>query len=225
MFGRILRGRINKNKMSIVIRHLVSTIVGFFGCVGVLWVIIIMNEKPPSDKKERTPAQISMNVKVPPKVKKKPKRKRKPKKKAKSQRRLTPPTPSIGSNLAGIDINLPLAGDLSLEAGNLLDDVGNTKDIIMSGDAVDKRPRPRPTNMAPRYPKRAAKDRISGKVILKVLISADGSVLKTKVVKAEPRGIFEEAAVNAVSNWKFDPAIYNGQAVKMWVKQPVVFKI
>ena len=225
MHWRKLRSSINRNKMSIAVRHLISTIIGFLGCVGVLWVIIIMNDKPPSDKKERAPATISMDVKVPPKVKKKPKRKRKPKKKAKPQRRLAPPTPSIGSNLAGIDFNLPLAGDLSLEAGNLLDDVGDTKDIIMPGDAVDKKPRARRTNTAPRYPKRAMKDGISGKVILKVLISADGSVLKIKVVKAEPRGIFEEAAVNAVSNWKFDPAIYNGQAVKMWVKQPVVFKI
>ena len=64
------------------------------------------------------------------------------------------------------------------------------------------------------YPPVAYQQRIRGKVLVKVLISHLGEVDDATVVDAEPAGIFEEAALNAVRPLKFSPAIRAGRAVK-----------
>ena len=59
--------------------------------------------------------------------------------------------------------------------------------------------------VAPTYPKRAERRGITGKVTVAFDVSVDGKVQSPKVVKATPEGVFDEAAIEALSRWKFAP--------------------
>lgn len=64
------------------------------------------------------------------------------------------------------------------------------------------------------YPQLAYQQRIAGKVLVSILINQFGDVDNVTVVKAEPQGVFEEAALNAARSVKFSPALRGGRAVK-----------
>ena len=57
---------------------------------------------------------------------------------------------------------------------------------------------------APSYPEMAKKLHLTGKVRLEVVIAAGGSVTSAKLVGGSP--VFEKSAVEAVKQWKFQPA-------------------
>ncbi|MFQ5637947.1 MAG: TonB family protein [bacterium] len=75
------------------------------------------------------------------------------------------------------------------------------------------------------YPEIARKAGIEGKVIVHVLVSEEGDVLDTKVLKSLGQSGCDEAAVNAVKSVKWKPAKNNSEPVKVWVAIPVVFKL
>lgn len=78
----------------------------------------------------------------------------------------------------------------------------------------------------PSYPPVAAAKKIEGTVILSILISENGSVVDTKVLRGAggPAGL-NEAAQAAVKKWKFRPAVKQGKRVKVWMTYPIVFKL
>lgn len=58
----------------------------------------------------------------------------------------------------------------------------------------------------PRYPTIAETRGIEGRVTLSITIMPDGSVRDVRVVNANPRGYFEDAAVRAVQRWRYRPS-------------------
>lgn len=75
----------------------------------------------------------------------------------------------------------------------------------------------------PKYPAYAAEHNLNGRVVLLVDVAADGSVTNVVVERAEPKGVFDEVALEAVKNWKFNPAMKDGKAVAGRVRVPVDF--
>mgnify|MGYP001568255292 CR=1 FL=1 len=73
------------------------------------------------------------------------------------------------------------------------------------------------------YPWVEYKMRVSGVVQLTLLINERGDLDKVTVIEAKPRGVFEEAALEAVSKLQFTPALKNGQPVKSRKTIDVVF--
>ena len=63
------------------------------------------------------------------------------------------------------------------------------------------------------YPEKAYRNRIAGKVRLRIYVSDAGRVERTDVLMASPRGHFEQAAVDAVRATRFHPARKAGRAV------------
>lgn len=59
--------------------------------------------------------------------------------------------------------------------------------------------------VTPRYPNRARRQRIEGWVEVSFMVQADGSVADPKVIDAEPRGVFDREALEAVRRWKYAP--------------------
>jgi TonB family protein len=57
---------------------------------------------------------------------------------------------------------------------------------------------------APTYPEMAKKMHLTGKVKLEIVISPGGAVTSAKLVGGSP--VFEASAVNAVRQWRFEPA-------------------
>jgi protein TonB len=89
---------------------------------------------------------------------------------------------------------------------------------------VDKPPRiVRKIN--PVYPFGAKRQGLTGKVLVRCLVGVDGKASNFKVVKSEPKDVFDEAAVAAVLKWRFKPGILGGEAVPTWVKIPIIFEL
>jgi periplasmic protein TonB len=63
---------------------------------------------------------------------------------------------------------------------------------------------PTPTfKVAPGYPRKALKDNIEGMVEAHLTVNGDGAVTDVKIAKSVPKGMFDEAAIAALSQYKF----------------------
>ena len=65
----------------------------------------------------------------------------------------------------------------------------------------------------PVYPPAALREHVEGWVELMFTITETGAVRDIEVVDAEPRGVFESAASEALGAWRFKPRLANGQPV------------
>ncbi|MCT6700037.1 energy transducer TonB [Rheinheimera sp. 4Y26] len=66
----------------------------------------------------------------------------------------------------------------------------------------------------PQYPVAAARDGVSGWVQLSFSIDATGAVTDVVVLDAEPKRVFEQAAIRALKRWKYQPSLEQGKAYK-----------
>jgi protein TonB len=79
--------------------------------------------------------------------------------------------------------------------------------------------------VSPKYPPRAANRNIEGWVKIEFTITPHGSVDDAVAVEAEPAEIFDEAALNAINQWKFKEKMVNGVAVEQRAVQTLQFKL
>ncbi|SMG64734.1 TonB family protein, partial [methanotrophic bacterial endosymbiont of Bathymodiolus sp.] len=70
-----------------------------------------------------------------------------------------------------------------------------------------------------KYPASAKKNGIKGYVVLSLLIDENGRVDQIQVLESSPTGVFDEAALQGINAWRFEPAKYEGKKVKVWAKQ------
>jgi protein TonB len=67
--------------------------------------------------------------------------------------------------------------------------------------------------VAPQFPVVARVRGIDGWVDLQFVVGSEGAVSDVAVVGAEPAGIFETAALDAVRHWRYQPVVHDGRAV------------
>lgn len=79
--------------------------------------------------------------------------------------------------------------------------------------------------LAPQYPRQAAMAKISGWVRLRIVVNPDGSVREARAIDAQPRGIFEAAAVTAALRGRFRPRMVDGVAVESTGEYTVTFSL
>lgn len=79
------------------------------------------------------------------------------------------------------------------------------------------------TKAQPVYPDLAREAGVDGTVMVQALVGKDGKVKDTKVVKSIP--MLDAAAVAAVKQWVFKPALSNNKPVAVWVAVPVRFSL
>ena len=92
-------------------------------------------------------------------------------------------------------------------------------DISEDGDVV-------PILMVdPIYPASAQMRGIIGWVDLEYVVMPDGSVANARVVRSTPVGFFDDAALQAISRWKFKPRVVDGKAVPRGVEQRMNFNL
>lgn len=77
----------------------------------------------------------------------------------------------------------------------------------------------------PVYPRRALRVGKEGHVELAFTVATDGSVKDVAVLAAEPRGMFENAAMDAIRQWRFTPFMVDGRAVAKRVSQVMEFRL
>jgi TonB family protein len=77
----------------------------------------------------------------------------------------------------------------------------------------------------PKYPFEAAQQGIHGKVIVQFVLTREGIPKEPIVVESSPEGVFDEAALEAVKQYKFSPGTIGGEAADCIVKMPIVFEL
>ncbi|MDM7919885.1 MAG: energy transducer TonB [Methanosarcina sp.] len=125
-----------------------------------------------------------------------------------------------------------LTGSLSgtIEISSVLkkgDDFKVSDSLFVSAFKLSEVDEPPKTLRAPppRYPFEAKQKGISGKVTLKFVVDSNGMAREPQVVSAEPKGVFEESALEAVVKYKFKPAKKGGKAVDCIVRLPISFSL
>jgi TonB family protein len=108
-----------------------------------------------------------------------------------------------------VDFKLPITLDLQIK----LDQKGA---VIISPIIVSR--------VEPVYSEEARQARYQGTVVLEATIHKDGTVSVGKVVRNLGLGL-DENAIEAVNQWKFQPAMRNGEPVSVTVNVQVHFKL
>lgn len=107
---------------------------------------------------------------------------------------------------ADIQADTGLSGGLNLEAGD-----GDYLPIV---------------KVAPIYPRRAQSRGIEGYVIVEFVVTKNGSVRDVVVVDAQPADIFNRAAIDAASKFKYKPRVVDGIATEVaGVQNRITFEI
>ncbi len=107
--------------------------------------------------------------------------------------------------------NAPGAGSAVQMLTPKIDTSGIKLDISAGGSDRDVTPLVR---VNPEYPRRALQRGIEGWVQMQFTITAAGTVKDIKVVDSEPKRVFDEPAMQAVSRWRYNPRVENGVAVE-----------
>jgi TonB family protein len=77
----------------------------------------------------------------------------------------------------------------------------------------------------PNYPEASLKAKEQGTVVLKVRVLADGTPAEVVVDKSTATPALDQAAIDAVKRWRFNPAMQDGKAVGGWVRVPIMFSM
>ena len=77
----------------------------------------------------------------------------------------------------------------------------------------------------PAYPMEARRKKLEGWVRIEFTVHTDGTVTDIKVRDAKPSGIFDQAAIDAIQQWKFRPAVENGKPIRKRAAQTLKFEL
>ena len=208
-----------KEKLFRFLSGLISMV---FGTTVVLSLLLLINDSKHEEDNKFKKQNNQIQFKHKKQVSKQTVQRKKPKPRKK---RHAPPAPLLNLNslVSGIDLGL---ADFSMEGANGIDNdlLGNSKGLIMTDDTVDSSPRAiyrAPAN----YPAKARASGTEGYVLFSLLIGITGTIEQLKIIESEPQGFFDKAATQSMQNWKFEPAQFQGQAVKAWAKQRIRFDL
>jgi TonB family protein len=125
---------------------------------------------------------------------------------------------ALVSTFAGL---LALTAALGILTFPMAGTVWASEPIAIEGDV--QRPQPVYTT-DPVYPEDARKARLEGQVVIKTVIDEQGKVQEPAVEKSSGHPNLDQAALDAVSNWKFKPATLEGKPVAVHYRMTINFK-
>ncbi len=125
-------------------------------------------------------------------------------------------------------INMALnAGDGGMSAGGIsvqiFDIADNFEDMIFEIADLDQPPVPI-VQIAPVYPPELKRNRVQGTVNVVFIVDENGSVKRPSIEKSTNRE-FNENALKAVRQWKFEAGEKDGKKVKTRVRLPLAFTL
>ena len=113
------------------------------------------------------------------------------------------------SNLSGMSIDIP---DINVDIG-------------IGGDIAIARELTPLVRVPAEYPMSALSRGIEGFVVLRFTVTETGSVVDAEVLSAEPSGVFNRAALRAVSRFKYQPQFVNGRPVRVKTYTKLTFQM
>jgi TonB family protein len=123
-------------------------------------------------------------------------------------------TPAASGNLAGIEPNQPVLPPQPKQASSGASPASSA--VVQGGQLQKAR---LVSRREPEYPKIARTTGASGTVALEATIGVDGKVKNAKVISGNP--MLKQAAIDAVLEWRYEPAMLNGKPVE----SPVEIKL
>lgn len=205
--------------------HVTGLLATLVGAPATLALVLVLNRAVAGPPQDAGPHDVTFQLQPPPpKPKPKPEERQRPQRQAprNAPRVSLPPAPSLGADLSGVDVGLSTFAYDALEA--VPDEaLGDLSDVVHTEETVDSRPQPRATTPI-QVPAAARARNLSGRVVLSLLIGADGRVKAVKVLQADPPGVFEDAVIAAVRGWEFSPATYRDRPVEVWATLPIEFQ-
>jgi protein TonB len=134
----------------------------------------------------------------------------------KVQRERPPPTPQqprMSLSAGGVDNNVA-------SLSPVVDTRGAMKGMKLSaGSDRDVVPLVR---IAPDYPQRALQRGLEGWVRVQFTITVTGTVKDAVVVEAEPKSIFDDAALKSIARWRYNPKVEDGVPVERIGVQTII---
>jgi protein TonB len=125
----------------------------------------------------------------------------------------TPETPRMAFSAGGIENNVA-------QLTPIVDARGAMSRMTMSaGSDRDVIPLVR---INPDYPPRALSRGLEGWVQVQFTITPTGTVADAKVINAEPKNIFDDAALKAIARWRYNPKVEGGVAVERVGVQTII---
>lgn len=114
-------------------------------------------------------------------------------------------------------LNLPMgpmgvSNDVSVGTGMSL----SKNDLASDGDYLPI------VKVEPVYPRLAQERGTEGYVVLSFTVSPTGSVIDPVVIEAQPKGVFEDAAIRAALRFKYKPRVENGKPIAVTGVQHVI---
>ena len=119
----------------------------------------------------------------------------------------------------------PLPPDVEFEIGDL--EPPPPSGPQMAGVGGVSNPVPiKDSQTEPDYPEIARVARMEGNVVLQAIIRKDGTVGELEVLRTSRPGTgFEEAAIEAVKTWRYEPAMQNNRPVEVYFTVVVDFTL
>ena len=125
----------------------------------------------------------------------------------------TPETPRMAFSAGGVENNVaqltPIV-DARGAMSRMSMTAGSDRDVIPL------------VRINPDYPPRALSRGLEGWVQVQFTITATGTVRDPVVVNAEPKNIFDDAALKAIARWRYNPKVEGGVAVERVGVQTII---
>jgi protein TonB len=129
----------------------------------------------------------------------------------------TPETPRMAFSAGGVENNvaqLTPVVDARGAMSRMQMTAGSDRDVIPL------------VRINPDYPPRAQSRGLEGFVEVEFTITPAGTVANPRVVNAEPKNIFDDAALKAIARWRYNPKVENGVAVeRVGIRVRLTFKL
>jgi protein TonB len=125
----------------------------------------------------------------------------------------TPEMPRMSFSTGGIENNVATLTPVVDARGAM------TRMSMSAGSDRDVIPLVR---IAPDYPPRALSRGLEGWVQVQFTITPTGTVKDPIVVNAEPKGIFDDAALKSIARWRYNPRVEGGVAVERVGVQTII---
>ncbi len=208
--------------MSPFSRHGLALVVTVAVNIGVLCLFLQLNDLLQTVAAKVDNQTVVVDFVAPPPPKRKPRPR--PQRQQKLDVKVAPRVPNLPSAIQApglLDLDVDGADMLAgLMSGELAAGAG----LVMAEDQVDSPPEVT-SRRPPVYPPRALDREQEGVVTLRLLVDEEGVVRQVDLLEADPPGVFEQAATDAVWQWRYRPAVYQGREVRCWYRQRVVFRL
>jgi protein TonB len=125
----------------------------------------------------------------------------------------TPETPRLAFTASGIESSVAQLApvvDARSAMSRMSMSAGSDRDVIPL------------VRINPDYPPRALSRGLEGWVQVQFTITATGTVKDPVVVNAEPKNVFDDAALKAIARWRYNPKVESGVAVERVGVQTII---